>query len=213
MNKIFKLAGLLACVVFSTSTAFAQQSVHDGIYMGVDGSYDKHEAVSVTVEQGSAGFVAPDASVYTDDGISAGVFIGYRQSYDRITVAAEVRYAYSFVSNEPAATNTFDPSSEFGGSVLPGFWLTNDFLIFGRLGFSQLNTNRNYLGSLFNNTDTGLIYGGGAEIYLNDQFSFRADYTRTVHNHRMSAADGAGTATFTNNIKRQRFRGSLVYKF
>lgn len=213
MKNMFKLGGLMAFVMFSTQFAFAQQSVHDGIYMGVDGSYDKHEAVSITVEQSVPNLVAPSTAVYTDDGIAAGIFAGYRQSYDRFTVAAEARYAYSFVKNEPTTGNSYNPTNEFGVSVLPGFWLTNDFLVFGRLGFSQLNTNRLYQGSFFNNTDSGLIYGGGAEIYLNDQISFRADYTRSVHSNRMSVVVAGNTGIITNNIKRQRFRGSLIYKF
>ncbi len=212
--KIFlKIGGFLACILFLTQTANAQGSQYDGLYLGLDGSYDKHKAVSYRTENQPAGFVLPNTNTYSDDGPAAGIFIGYRQSVDRFTVAAEARYTYSFVKNEITAADTFNPTNEFGASVLPGYWVTDNVILFGRIGFSQLNTNRNYRNVLEDNTDTGLVYGGGIEIYLNDLFSIRADYSRTTHNHKMSQDANGLAVTLYNNIERERIRGSIVARF
>ena len=213
MKFLFKIMAFMACTQFLIHTANAQGSQYDGPYIGLDGSYDKHTPVSATLITQPTGFVLPSTAAYSDDGISAGIFVGYRQSLENFTVAAEARYTYSFVSNQITATDTFNPTNEYGASVMPGYWLTNEVVVFGRLGFSQQNINRNYQGSLFNNTDTGLIYGGGIEIYVNELFSLRADYTRTTHNHRMNLTVNNQSAVFFNNIRRERIRGSIVAKF
>ena len=98
MKTIVKLGSFLACILLSCQVAHAQGSQFDGPYIGIDGSYDKHTATSTAISNAPTGFVTPGTAVYNTDGPSTGIFIGYRQSVDRFTVAAEARYNYSFVS-------------------------------------------------------------------------------------------------------------------
>ena len=85
MNVKFMVEGLLATITVGTYSASAQTSEHDGLYMGVEGSYAKTKQTDLTViEPEFDGVVLEDDilssttrnPLYTAEGGAAGVFVG-----------------------------------------------------------------------------------------------------------------------------------------
>ncbi|MBL4601733.1 MAG: outer membrane beta-barrel protein [Emcibacteraceae bacterium] len=223
MKTILRLGGLLACILCLPITAYSQGHPSDGLYIGLDGSYDKTTETSTLIPgaEGANLLVIPSPAIYDLNGIAAGIFVGYRQSSGRFTVAVEARYGYGFASND-AGNDSFKITGEYGASVLPGFWISDEIAIYGRLGFSQLSLSRTYQTIIHRNTDSGLHYGGGIQIFATDMISIRADYTRATYNHnmRLNVTIDPGQLTqrtvsipFFSNLKRDRFQVSLISKF
>ncbi len=235
MNKLFKLGGLMVLVFCAAQSVYAQGSAYDGFYMGLEGSFaqTKHTATEVIEPTYNgivfAGDILPESfrnPTFTDDGFGAGIFAGFRLSQGVFTVATEATYGYSFIENEPNALSSFKMTNEFGASVLPGFWIDENIVVFGRIGFSQLTSGSTAAAEIFNNSDSGLIFGGGFEVYVSDNLSFRANYMRSTHDHASSSwvnvytlvngvAVHTSSALFEYNykIKRDKYAGSLVYRF
>lgn len=231
----FMVGGLLATMSVGTYSANAQTSSHDGAYMGIEGSYAKTSQSDLTIITPEFDGVVLENDIlsattrnplYTAEGGGAGVFIGYRLSQGQFTLAAEANYTYNFISNEPTATNQFEITNEFGGSLFPGIWVTPDVVVFGQIGFSQLKMNSFSGIEQFNNSDTGLVFGGGIQAYLSDQISFRASYTRSTHNHQTNdnvdvyqfvagvlEQVGATNYRYNHAIKRDKVTISMVYNF
>lgn len=235
MKSLLKLGGPLVFLILSTQTGYAQGSNHDGFYMGVEGSYNKTQHNNTTVIEPTYDGVVfeedilSEASrnpVYTAEGAGAGLLLGYRKSSGRFTVAVEGSYSYSFISNELAGNNTFEQTNEFGAAVQPGVWLNEDIVVFGHAGFSQLQTNNTAGTEAFNNSDSGLVFGGGIQLYASDQLSIRGSYTRSTHNHKTNdnvseymleegvpVLIGSVLFEYENTIKRDKFALSLIYSF
>lgn len=235
MNMLLKLGGPLVFLLLSVQTSHAQGSNHDGFYMGVEGSYAKTEHNDTTVVAPTFEGVVFEADilsetsrnpVYTAEGAGAGFIIGYRMSSGRFTVATEASYSHGFISNELAANNTFEQTNEFGGSIQPGFWIDQNIVVFGQVGFSQLQTNNVSGTEVFNNSDTGLIFGGGIQLYATDQLSLRGSYTRSTQDHSVTdnvplyqlengipVLIGSVVYEYENTVKRDKFAVSLIYNF
>lgn len=235
MNMKFIVGGLMATMTVGTYSANAQSSVHDGLYMGIEGSYAKTSQTDLTILPPDFEGVVLENDIlsatsrnplYTAEGAGAGVFLGYRASQGKFTLASEISYAYSFISNEPTASTRFEQTNEFGASLYPGIWVDSDVVVFGQIGFSQLKTNSFSGLSQFNNSDSGLIFGGGVQAYLSPQVSIRASYSRSTHNHQTNQnidlyefvagtleQIGAVNYRYDHAIKRDKFSVSMIYNF
>jgi len=189
--------------------------------MGVDGSYDIERYNNYTVESLTDRTPTDGSTIYNDEGPAAGIFIGYRLSEDRFTIAAEARYGYSFIKNNSHATQSYEQTNEFGASVLPGYWISNQFLVYTRIGFSQLTTKNVFENIANDNSDTGLHFGAGVQIFASDTISIRGEYNRSTFNHKMVQVFEDTTTdpstfeeiNFTNNFRRDRFQISLISRF
>ena len=235
MNMKFMVGGFLATITVGTYSANAQTSEHDGFYMGIEGSYAKTKQSDLTIiEPELQGVVLEEDllstttrnPLYTAEGGAVGVFIGYRLSQGQFTLATEASYSYSFISNEPNPTSKFEQTNKFGVSLLPGIWVNPDVVVFGQVGFSQLKLNSFSGLEQFNNSDSGLIFGGGIQVYLSSQISFRASYTSSTHNHQTNdninvyqfvsgnlEQIGAANYRYDHAIKRDKLSISMVYNF
>jgi opacity protein-like surface antigen len=205
MKIIFIIGALIAGVLFPVNAALSQQHPSDGVYLGVEGSYD----------QTKDNIKATPSNVYTADGIAAGLLIGYRQSHDRVSLGVEARYGYSFVSNEIntiTPTQGFDITHEFGASILPGFWIADEVLIYARFGFTQstLVTTLQSVESKYN--DTAIELGAGIQIFATDTISIRGEYVRTNFEGQPSLLYN-GVIYDDWKVRRNRFRGALIAKF
>jgi len=98
------IGGLLATISIGTYSANAQTSIHDGAYMGIEGSYGKTSQSDLTiitpefdgvVFEGDILSTTTRNPLYTAEGGGAGVFLGYRISEGQFTLAAEANYTYS----------------------------------------------------------------------------------------------------------------------
>ena len=231
----FMVGGLLATFIVGTYSANAQTSRYDGLYMGIEGSYAKTKQTDLTVIAPEFEGVVLESDIlsaitrnplYTAEGGAAGVFVGYRISQGQFTLATEASYSYSFISNEPNASTKFEQTNEFGVSLLPRIWVSQDVVVFGQVGFSQLKLNSFSGLEQFNNSDSGLVFGGGIQVYLSSQISFRASYTRSTHNHQTNdnvdvyqlvsgnlEQTGVANYKYDHAIKRDKLSISMIYNF
>ena len=235
MNMKFMVGGFLATFIVGTYSANAQTSRYDGLYMGIEGSYAKTKQTDLTVIAPEFEGVVLESDIlsattrnplYTAEGGAAGVFVGYRISQGQFTLATEASYSYSFISNEPNASTKFEQTNEFGVSLLPGIWVSQDVVVFGQVGFSQLKLNIFSGLEQFNNSDSGLVFGGGIQVYLSSQISFRASYIRSTHNHQTNdnvdvyqlvsgnlEQTGVANYKYDHAIKRDKLSISMIYNF
>lgn len=202
MTKALKIGGILVCLTLLTNTVHAQDHPADGLYFGVDGSYDMLKD----------NFDIRDSTTPTNlgeyNGTAAGGFFGYRQSKGDFTVAVEARYGYGFANfTNVAVGSTLKHTHEFELAALPGYWVNDTLLVYARLAATNNTTRVNVTNNTTTETTTNFNYGGGLEIRLSDGFSVRAEYTR-------SEVYGAPfTAGTTWRIKRDRFKGAIVKQF
>jgi len=202
MIKALKIATLLACLTLLTNTAHAQNHPADGLYFGLDGSYDmlkdNYEIRDNTTPVNLGEY----------DGSAAGGFLGYRQSKGNFTFAVEARYGYGFASYTNVTNgSTLKHTHEFEIAALPGYWINDMLLMYVRLAATNNSTRVNAANNTLTNTTTNFNYGGGLEIRLNNGFSVRAEYTR-------SEVYGAPITTQTTwHIKRNRFKGAIIKQF
>ncbi|MBT5072562.1 MAG: porin family protein [Kordiimonadaceae bacterium] len=221
MKSIIKIGCLLASVLLFTQSAFAQGHPQDGFYVGIDGGYDITKFKDYTVESLTDREPTDNKTMYNDEGIGTGIFVGFRLSDGQFTLAVEGRYGYSFIQNEELAWDTYKQTNEFGGSILPGFWINDQIVLFGRVGFSQQTTIREFDGIDNDHSDTGLHFGAGIQFYVSDSISLRGEYNRATFNHEMAQVfEDTSTdpstfeqVDFTNNFRRDRFQVSIVSRF
>ncbi|MCP5381063.1 MAG: outer membrane beta-barrel protein [Kordiimonadaceae bacterium] len=204
MKKLLITTSIITGFLLPLHSAFAQGHSTDGLYVGLDGSYD----------QLKDNILATPENIYSADGADIGIFAGYRQSQDQFTVAAEVRYGYSFASRKTsvAPIDGFALTHEFGAAVLPGFWLHDQFLVYGRLGYTRATLVDTISGVEFTNTDGAVEYGGGVEFFPVNNVSIRFEYTRATF-------EGQPTITYNSilyddwKVRRNRFRAAITTAF
>lgn len=193
--------GLLASLLLIAQPAIAQGHKNDGLFGGVDGSYDLHNDNTELL-----------ATKISFEGGAAGVFVGYRQTNNKFSVAVEARYGYGFASYTNITNGaSLEATHEFELAAMPGYWITDDLLIYARLGATN-NTIRvsTAATSTSTNTNTNFNYGGGIELNLNNNWSVRVEYTRSeIYDEQL---------TFTAplnfwRVKRDRLKGAAVFKF
>lgn len=243
MKKTMTKIAIAAAMILPAQFAFSQSSPygfslsnpHDGLYMGVEGSYAKtknnsleviepeYDGVVLTEDIRQTSFRDPK---FADEGAGAGLFFGYRISEGKFTIATEATYGHSFISNNNNLSDSFELSSEFGITILPGVWLNDNVVLQVHLGASQLRIKSRAGTEVFDTTDTGFSFGAGIQIYANEQLSFRASFTRSTHNHKTGEwidvyeiTDGGLELTDTaffeydSTLRRNKFAASIVYNF
>lgn len=204
-NLFLSAIVILGGCITSSMPAFSQQHPTDGIYVGIDGSYD----------QTKDSIKATPTNVYNADGPATGIFIGYRQSQGPVNVGVEARYGYSFVSNDvntTIPTQGFDITHEFGADILPGFWLTDNINVFGRIGYTRA-TLVNSVQTVESKYSTGsLNLGAGVQIYPARNVSLRIEYVRSSFEGR--PAQLYNSVLYTDwKIRRNRFRAAIITAF
>jgi len=204
MKYIFTFFALLFGVMIPFQFALSQSHPADGPYIGIDGSYDLlKDNISATGD-----------NVYSTNEPAVGIFAGFRQTQGQFTVAAEIRYGYSFARKEQtvAPFDAFAMTHEFGAAVLPGYWLNDQLLVYGRLGYNHATLIDTINAVDFSNGDSSVEFGGGIEIFATPSVSLRLEYTRT-------AFEGMTILTFNNvnyndwKIRRDRFRAAITTAF
>lgn len=219
MKSIIRIACLIASALLLAQGASAQGHPQDGFYVGIDGSYDITRFKDYTVESLTDREPTDNKLIYNDEGPATGIFVGVRMSDGQFTLAAEGRYGYSFIQDDTLAFDSYKQTNEFGGSLLPGYWINDQVVLFGRIGFSQQSTIRLFDGIDNDHSDTGLHFGAGIQLYISDFISVRGEYNRATFNHQMSQVfpaidpDPAEQIDFTNNFRRDRFQVSIISNF
>lgn len=233
-NTMLKIA-TLAALLLPAQAAFSQTSQFDGPYMGVEGSYaqTKNNAIEIIEPEIDGVYLENDVPStsfrnpkYDADGVIAGLFFGYRLSEGQFTLAAEASYSNNFVENDANVLDSFELTSEFGFAIQPGVWLNENVVLYGHLGATQLRAKSRAGNETFDSSDTGLVFGAGIQMYINEQLSIRGSYTRSTHNHKTgewidiyTIADGdlvfsdVAYFEYDSTLRRNKFSASLVYNF
>ncbi len=201
MNYTLKLAGILVSIFCFTQNVSAQGHSSDGFYIGVDGSYDR------LTDNSSINDASVPVDVINVWDPAAGVFIGYRQTKGKFNVAVEARYGYGFNKQTAPSGAVVKNTHEFELAALPGFWLTDEFLVYARLGVTNNSLRVTVGNNTITNTGTDFSYGAGAQLSLVNGFSIRGEYTRgEVYDEPISLV------SFWR-IKRDRFKIAILKKF
>ena len=185
IRKSLIFTGVLFASISLVEVASAQTSPFEGFYVG-----------------GQAGYSSVDLDgLETLDGVGGGGFIGYSSSFGGsmggLLGAIEAEGGYDGASSSvttpaippfiPAGTVEFDFTTTYGISGLIGYVIDDSYLIYGRVGWvrSTFETTVNIPGFITTSLEDdgdGFRIGGGAEMFVAENISARAEYTYTAYN-------------------------------
>jgi opacity protein-like surface antigen len=215
MDKIIKTFTFGVSMIVGTALIMgASAQAADGLYLGIDGAYEKYD-VKVQLPDTGVIELAPGLDA---KGAAAGFFIGYSQANGRFNLAIELGYGYSFVK-DGAPSNpifTFDRYDLAGGhtfnlSLLPGYKITPAITLYGRVGVSTTQNKEEFTtGAVlvtYNEFRSIFEYGAGLEINMTDDISVRAEYLRLEAKPRLLVND---RKLITD---REKFKLGFVFHF
>lgn len=173
------------------------KTIEGGYYLGISAGYDIF-SIKDTLDFEPFYFFDPSNHI---DGVSAGVFAGYRKFFERFyhTYLGAEFYIngssadddYQITFNNDTFTTDFNIISKYGLSLIPGIQLNPIGLFYLRLGYNwakievnEMNINPNLPPIEFNYDHTfhGLNYGLGIETLLFDRMNLRFEYQWTQYN-------------------------------
>jgi opacity protein-like surface antigen len=202
-RQLILFAIFVATIIFLNNATFAELeppciTIDEGYYLGISAGYD---TFSVTDKLDFRPFAYYDPTV-TVDGVTGGVFIGYRRLFDpshKIYLggeffikgsSADSDYRITINSNNTLTTDV-NMISNYGLSLMPSIQINPKSLLYLRLGYNwlkietnQINTNSNFPPMQFNDFDTlhGFNYGIGLETIFLDRVDLRFEYQFTQYN-------------------------------
>lgn len=223
------------------TTAAATQS--GGFYLGA--GFGRQTAESSVAMQ-TANFLTanPTDSInrnfdWAADNVDVHLLAGYQFIFaDKFTLAAEVFGAistfsgdysqtptinYTGVGNVPSGNATFRLTGSVGVSVLPGYQITPDTILFSRIGwvngYFKLNDSLNNGGSVFfgnqaisiGTNKSGLELGLGMDTLISQDFSIRGEYD--WEHFQTISVNGAANQHLTLKPNINNFDLSFIYHF
>lgn len=163
-------------------------------------------------------------------GFNGDVFAGYSYHYNRFYLGGELnaslstlKYKGFYIDNtqNQISEGDFTLDKSYGISILPGYQLTNNALVYGRLGYARGNfkyseykdnvngvTERSWL--------NGYRYGAGIATSLTDQLGLRLEYNHLSYqrftNNNFPGFPGK-VRTISLKPEIDSFELGLVYRF
>jgi len=200
----------------------------DGFYVGAQVGYDmyriKNDADFIDFF-GNEFSIDPTVSA---NGWAGGLFVGYGKYWDTFYLGGEIFANGSGAKADWDGTftdifgNTFDIDtdvkikSEYGVSLLPGYKVNNNSLVYVRVGYNwaRIDADVDATSTFFpftftdsgdnNKTLHGWSGGLGIETLIVDNFSVRTEYTYTKYNHSDNGFD---------HVTDNKFMLALLYHF
>lgn len=242
MKKQFKLALLSASMLLIASTAsFADGNykgesykgykdmpcpqlprLKDGFYLGAQVGYDSYRARVNTTTTLGADVVSINPPINAV-GFVGGLLAGYGQYVNEMFyLGGEVfvndsgaESSTNVTVNGLTATSKVTANLGYGVSLLPGYKLNDESLLYIRLGYnwSQMKIQGSSpTGGSASRTNTvgGFNYGLGLESLIYQNWSVRTEYTHT--NYSSFSASTANIATTVSPADNQ-FMLALIYHF
>lgn len=233
MLKKFALFGAAACLAVSGSAS--AQGLYIGAGVGGTGlmnqvsNYSNSLTLPFDVTSTHAGLNTGSAN-FAKTGFSGDVFAGYvfcvgngfvlapelkgsftnTKQNDSITAGGTITVpGYAPVTLSDTDTFSQKVSGSFNVSLRPGYYVTDNTMIYGRVGYSWTKFNTTYTDSLstvsLNNSKTrgGWAVGGGIEVNLTGQLGLRGDYVYTRYSNFTMTNSVNQSATFkpsTNSL-------------
>lgn len=217
LKKTLMLSMLLAAV---SSPSWA-----DGFYAGVGVGRDAGEfGTKFTTTETDTFYNISTTQTASDNNAGTGylgsVFAGYGMSFNRFYLAGELGVQASSLEYENSATdgfgdnvkNSYSINHNASLSVLPGYKITDNALIYGRLGYvhgnfdmksSLTDFNGNTISADKNVGLDGIRYGLGIQNNFNKNFGLRLEYNHiTYADYKLSSTYQSGLfETTTNTLK------------
>ncbi|EHL31981.1 hypothetical protein LDG_6151 [Legionella drancourtii LLAP12] len=135
-------------------------------------------------------FNVVDRAHFAGLGVFGSLFAGYSRVYNRYYLAAEVNanissLTYKLINDEYVhqtfAKTTFTLKNSEGVSLLPGFFLSDNTLFYGRVGYIngrlKISESDPTIRSMTKNRN-GIRYGAGVRHDLTEQWTVMMDYSQ-----------------------------------
>lgn len=202
--KKLTIAALLAA---SFGMSAVQAAGFDGLYVGAD----------ATSNTAKLDVTSPGVLVSTGEGsrqLGFGINLGYGKTFGNFYLAGEAAYAVNQgeTGTTPASltSNGVTDNGNLSGkarnvrslSILPGFVVSKDALIYARLGKGVMDAEVNFYGTKGTTSYTGdidiITKGIGMEYKFNPAMSFRAEFN--VSDGDTIAASGQKYTVSSNSL-------------
>ncbi len=225
MKKII-LAGLM----LSTSCSFAERLYVGGQvgYNSVNHNYQPEFVQDTTITANTN---------HNGTGVTGGIFGGYGHCFgDNVYGGFELYYFGNNNSNSELISTSIDTSNiirtfsanqklkfSYGAAIKPGYYITQDILVYGALAFVRSKFSGNYAINYSNGTATSLGpfsqyasgwgFGGGAEVNLSLNTGIRLEFIHTRYTDYgiSNFPDSAISARFKPNSNQINL--GFVYSF
>lgn len=195
IKKSLLALGLMT--VMGTPVAFA-----DGFYVGAGVSRDNGNINLSHTENDVNHSVLANTSSMGAKGFGGSIFAGYGMSFDRFYLAGELNAAASsmkfsdqstqddIIPSTTTAQRSYKIKNNYGISVLPGFKLNDQTLLYGRLGYvkgkvqfndAETSTYPGHQGHDVSKSDNldGIRYGVGLSTEVFKHVNLRLEYNHT----------------------------------
>lgn len=178
----------VALMTVAAAPSFAQ-SAFDGPYAGLYMGYT--DSSDTTRTTGSK----TDLNL---DGWTYGGFFGYGKTFDRFYVGGEGEVGGIELSNSAKVaagrTTSLDANESYGLSARAGYLVTNDALVYGRVGWQRTDyevTSRLGTSRVVKSDDLDAVrLGGGVEYAITDSILARVEYNYTDYEGLKYTAGG-----------------------
>lgn len=200
----YALLGSIALVGAATAPSLAQSTVFNGPYVGVFAGYDFSDTET------TAPGVAQDLN---QDGKSFGGYLGYGQTFDRFYVGAEGEIGGNDLNgskNVAGRITSLDANESYGLSVRGGYLVTDNALLYGRVGWQRTNFEVNSGGLSLHDDLDGVRFGGGLEVAMTDNLLARLEYNYTDYD---ALKYSVGTANYSVQPDGGQLRLGVGYRF
>lgn len=204
----------------------------DGFYVGAQVGYDMYRIEHEFAVGGAAVVLDASDSTISVDGWVGGLFLGYGKYWDNFYLGAEIfgnasgaKSDWNATASDPTESLDVDVDlkvkSQYGISLLPGFKLNNNSLLYLRVGYNWAKVDLDVdadtaagvdlIDSDSSETVHGWGYGVGLETLLMDNLSVRAEYTYTKYNNVDGDDDADDLFADFDHVSDNQFMMSLVY--
>jgi outer membrane immunogenic protein len=214
---------IVSTIVLITPPSFA------GFYIGAGIGPEYAQFTQKThVFDNHKNFDVIDQQNYSGAGIFGTFFGGYSWIHNRFYLAGEANFnpssvEYRLVNNEYIHRNfqktTFAIHYSEGVSALPGFLLTPNAVVYGRIGYANghvalHNSDKTIRSNVANRN--GIRYGTGFRYYLTDRWTLMADFSQINYekfsSHTFEPNGGVTKKTNIYPVSAQ-FAFGIIYNF
>lgn len=204
----YAMLGGVALMTVAAAPSFAQ-SAFDGPYVGV---YTGYTTSNDTTR-------APGAKADLNlDGWTYGGFFGYGKTFDRLYLGGEGELGGLELSDKTklvgGRVTGLDGNETYGISARAGYLVTNDALVYGRVGWQRTNyeVNSALAGTSVSKSDTlnGVRVGGGVEYAVTDNILARLEYNYTDYEALKYTAGGTAYSLQPDD---SQIRVGVAYRF
>jgi outer membrane immunogenic protein len=217
MFKKILLISLIAApaAIIATPTMAASNPGNGAFYAGVGLTRDTADFDTKISTSGTT-LVESDAS---GTGVGGNLFTGYGYTFcNGAYLGGEVFGSLSSLEHKTNLPTTGNLSlklkNSYGISALPGYWITDNSLLYARVGYVRSKFEESLQGLASHNHElNGLQLGIGLQTTLVDNLSLRGEYIHTNYQSTPSRSYANGLITTNYRPTTDQFGLALAYRF